>query len=195
MPTSFRVNEADLAFILRQIRIAEAHSGGTSLTQAIQNEYGVSASDANLVPFGLRTVDGSLNNLAPGQENFGAADQPFPRMLDPQYVNDPDGDSIDFDGGGPAPAMVQGNYGQSGPVVDADPRTISNLIVNQTVDNPAALYAALKIAGITGIAATAAVAAIQAVHTAKQVAESALVVAQAQYDAALQRAGRRIGRR
>ncbi len=185
MATSFRVNEADLTFILRQIKIAEAHSGGISLTQAIQNEFGLSPSDANLVPFGLRTVDGSLNNLAPGQENFGAAGQPFPRLLDPQFLNDTDGDQIDLDGPGGMPPVQQGDYGQPSNVIDADPRTISNLIVNQTVDNPAALYAALKLAGITGIAATAAVAAIQSAHGAHQNAQTALIVAQAQYDAAL----------
>ncbi len=141
MATSFTINEADLAFILRQIKIAEAHSGGTSLTQAIQNEYGLSASDANLVPFGLRTVDGTLNNLAPGKENFGAADQPFPRMLDPKYVNDIDGDEIDFDGPGGMDPMIQGNYQLPGNVVDADPRTITNLIANQTINNPAAVTA------------------------------------------------------
>ena len=186
MPTSFHINAADLAFILRQIRIAEAHTGGVSLTQAIQNEYGVSATDANLVPFGLRTVDGSLNNLAPGQEQFGAADQPFPRMLDPIYVNDPDGDAIDFDGPGPAPGISQGNYGQSGNVVDADPRTISNLIVDQSLNNPAAIIAALKLADITGADATAAVAAIQAAHAALQAAHVAAAASSPAAIAALQ---------
>ncbi|MBU2359366.1 MAG: hypothetical protein KKB02_10615, partial [Alphaproteobacteria bacterium] len=139
--TDFNVNQDDLAFILRNIKVAEAHSGGMTLTAAIQAAYGVDANDANLLPAGLRTVTGVYNNLAPGNEMLGAADTPFPRITDPAFVNDPDGDSIDFDGPGGQPATVQGNYGIPGNVVDADPRTISNLIVNQTIDNPAAIAA------------------------------------------------------
>jgi Ca2+-binding RTX toxin-like protein len=184
MATSFHVNVEDLMFILRQIKISEAHSGGLSLTQAIQNEYGGTVADANLVPFGLRTVDGSLNNLAPGQEGFGAADQTFSRMLDPIYVNDADGDSIDFNGPAPGGEVVQGNYGIAGNVVDADPRTISNLIVDQSVNNPAAILAALKYAGIEGADASAALAAIQAANVAVKAAQlAASAVTQTALDA------------
>ncbi len=137
--TSFHVNMNDLDFIFKQIKIAEAHSGGITLTQAIMESYGVSASDANLVPAGLRTVSGTLNNLV--NPAWGAADTPFPRITDPAYINDNDGDSIDFDGPGGMDPLVQGNYGNTGNVVDSDPRTISNLIVNQTIDNPAAVAA------------------------------------------------------
>ena len=38
-----------------------------------------------LVSFGLRTVDGSCNNLVPGQEFHGAADQVFPRLTTPVF--------------------------------------------------------------------------------------------------------------
>src|SRR3712207_6852669 len=31
------------------------------------------------LPWGLRTVDGTCNNLVPGQAHFGAADAVFPR--------------------------------------------------------------------------------------------------------------------
>jgi Ca2+-binding RTX toxin-like protein len=167
MATSFSINQADLAFILKQIRIAELHSGGMALTDAIQTVYGTTISDAALVPFGLRTVDGSLNNLrsAAGRE-FGAADTLFPRLTDPVFLNDADGDSIDFDGPAGAPPVVQGNYGLPGNVVDADPRIISNLIDNQTAANPAAVQAALNHAGITGAAATTARAAIATAHAA-----------------------------
>ena len=52
--TAFTVNRADLEFILRQIQLAEATSLAytpTPLTivQAIQQAYGVSASDAALM--------------------------------------------------------------------------------------------------------------------------------------------------
>ncbi|MDG1117942.1 MAG: peroxidase family protein, partial [Flavimaricola sp.] len=138
--TFFHVNQADLEFILRQIRVSEAHSNGTDLVEAIMAEYGVSAGDANILPVGLRTVSGTLNNLA--NPNWGAADQPIPRLSTPDFRDIGVG-SIDFDG--PAPGsmdpLVQGDYGVAGNVVDSSPRTISNLVVNQTVDNPAAVDA------------------------------------------------------
>ena len=138
--TDFNVNQDDLAFILRNIKVAEAHSGGMSLTAAIQAAYGVDANDANILPAGLRTVSGAYNNLAPGKELWGAADTAFPRITDPAFVTDAQG-SIDFDGPGPAPAQSQGDYSKTGNVIDSAPRTISNLIVNQTIDNPAAVAA------------------------------------------------------
>jgi Ca2+-binding RTX toxin-like protein len=51
------------------------------------------------------------------------------------------------------PGYVPGNnnnYGAPGSVVDADPRLISNLVVDQTPGNPAAIAAALRAAGHTG---------------------------------------------
>ncbi len=142
--TAFSVNRADLEFILRQIQLAESTSAAYSPTpltivQAIQQAYGVSAADAALLPYGLRTVDGSHNNLLPGRTLWGAADQLFPRLTAPRYRDDADGDALAL--GPSAPPLVNGNYGQPGSVVDADPRTISNLIVSMTVDNPAAVEA------------------------------------------------------
>ena len=51
-------------------------------------------------------------------------------------------------------------------VVDADPRTISNLIADQTLNNPAAISAALTYAGITGAAQMTAISQIQAARVA-----------------------------
>ncbi len=157
MTTSFSVNVHDLEFILRQIKIAEAHAGedgvgGISLRQAIQNEYGVSALDAALVPFGLRTVDGRFNNLLPSNVDYGASDTAFPRLTTPVYNFENDED--------PFFGVTNTDYGQSGNVVDTDPRTISNLIVDQTAANPAAILAALKVNGIEGDAAITAQTAI-----------------------------------
>ena len=53
-----------------------------------------------------------------------------------------------------------------GTVVDADPRTISNLIADQTLNNPAAISAALTYAGITGAAQMTAISQIQAARVA-----------------------------
>ncbi|WP_414690010.1 helix-turn-helix domain-containing protein, partial [Nocardioides sp.] len=38
-----------------------------------------------LVSYGLRTVDGSCNNLVAGQERFGAADELFPRLTAAEF--------------------------------------------------------------------------------------------------------------
>lgn len=170
MSTSFHVNNQDLAFILKQIKVAELHAGGMTTVQAIQQVYNVSAQDAALLPAGLRTVDGRDNNLLPGQEDLGAGQTPFPRLTEPVYGDDQDGDSIPL---GPHATLTNTNYGQPGNVVDADPRTISNLIVDQTAGNPAAVYAALKVLGITGSDATAAVNAITSAHQATATAASA----------------------
>jgi Ca2+-binding RTX toxin-like protein len=104
-------NKSDLEFILKQIFIAEAHADGASLSDLLPNSQ---------VPFGLRTVDGSYNNLVAGQSEFGAADNSFLRLLDAQY---------------------RAAYAGTGTVVDPQPRIISNLIVDQTANNPAAVAA------------------------------------------------------
>ncbi|WP_433740236.1 peroxidase family protein [Pseudomonas putida] len=104
-------SKSDLEFILKQIFIAEAHADGASLIDLLPNSQ---------VPFGLRTVDGSYNNLVAGQSGFGAADNSFLRLLDPAY---------------------RASYQGTGSVVDPQPRIISNLIVDQTANNPAAVAA------------------------------------------------------
>ena len=38
-----------------------------------------------LLQWGLRTVDGSHNNIVPGQEQYGAADRIFPRLAPPEF--------------------------------------------------------------------------------------------------------------
>jgi Ca2+-binding RTX toxin-like protein len=142
MATSFNVNKGDLQFILKQIEIAELHAGGISLTAAIQQVYGISATNAALSPFGLRTVDGQDNNLLFGQSELGAADTLFPRLTTPVFLNDADGDQMPLGPvGSGAPTITNNNYGLPGSVADADPRIISNLIVDQTINNPAAVDA------------------------------------------------------
>src|SRR5262245_46628956 len=119
---------SDLEFILDQILIAEHQAAGESLLDILPNVQ---------VPFGLRTVSGALNNLAPGNESFGEADNVFPRLLDPVFRNE--GDEQPFPlGPPPAPVVTNTNYNSTINVVDSDPRIISNLIVDQTANNPAA---------------------------------------------------------
>ena len=122
-------DRSDLEFILAQIEIAERNAAGESLLDILPNVQ---------VPWGLRTVDGSFNNLVfidslgIDQTGFGAADTVFPRALTPTFR------TADF---GTSYAQT------SGTVVDAQPRIISNLIVDQTANNPAALAAAAGIPG------------------------------------------------
>src|SRR6185295_13272768 len=123
---------SDLDFILKQIKIAEAHVAGTPLQDLIPNIR---------LAYGLRTVDGSENNLLQqagfNQTDFGAADTVFPRLLTPVF-RDADPVPAGFPGAGTPTSYTQ----TSGFVFDSDPRTISNLIVDQTANNPAAVAAA-----------------------------------------------------
>ena len=142
----FVVTAGDLSFILKQIKIAERHSATCDDVQPRAARWSGPAADQipdRLTSYGLRTVDGSCNNLFPGRENFAAADQPFPRLTDAVF-RDAEDSPPDFFGpaAGTGPeqqlhAEVAGNV-----VVDSQPRVISNLIVDQTSTNPAAVAAA-----------------------------------------------------
>ena len=86
----FTVSAADLSYILDQIKIGEAHVVNT--TSATGPCGALLGNGPNQIPspllaFGIRTVDGSCNNLQAGQEKFGAADQAFPRLA-PGVFND-----------------------------------------------------------------------------------------------------------
>ncbi|ESS71955.1 hypothetical protein MGMO_81c00010 [Methyloglobulus morosus KoM1] len=145
--SGFTVTPADLAYILQQIKIAEAHVvapnpdliGDPDNCQALIGP-GSNQLPNNLVSFGLRTVDGSCNNLVPGQEKHGAADQAFPRLTVPNFERPAEArpaNLVDFPPSGPT------NFNQtSGFVYDSQPRMISNLIVDQTSTNLAAVAAA-----------------------------------------------------
>jgi Ca2+-binding RTX toxin-like protein len=153
---------SDLDFILAQIKIAEAHAAGQPL-------FG----DGGLVPtynssLGLRTVDGTFNNLLPGQEQWGAANNPFPENLPLDFR--PASDVLDLNG--PAPGgLTAGDYSPSNNpgniVVDSTLRTISNLIVDQSLGNPAAVFKALQTGGVAP-ADLATVQAVLDIHNAFQ---------------------------
>ena len=108
---NFTVNQDDLAYILKQIVISEREVAGESLQSII-------GPNAAILPWGLRHVDGSNNNLLPDGQFVGAADQILPRLLDPNFRNDQDGDQLPL---GPPPnvdsntdadfvLMLKGNY-------------------------------------------------------------------------------------
>jgi Ca2+-binding RTX toxin-like protein len=173
--SDFTINLADLNKILEQIKIAEAHAAGGDLLTII-------GQDAALLPMGLRTVDGTYNQLI-GNTNAGAADELFPRLLTPEYRDLATGETISFGPG--SPVITNTNYdpnlGVNPPgvnpdsVVDSAPRTISNLIVDQSINNPAALAAALRYAEVPPldqVAITTAAYAIQAAALAAGAAQA-----------------------
>ncbi len=133
---------SDLDFILEQIKIAEAHAAGQPL-------YG----PGGLVPaynlaMGLRTVDGTYNHLLPGQEEWGAADNQFPGLLDPNYRPAENVPPAFLPPGSPAvPTSYNPSNNPGSMVFDSSLRTISNLLVDQTLGNPAAILTALQRAG------------------------------------------------
>ncbi|MBS2938848.1 Ig-like domain-containing protein [Nocardioides sp. J2M5] len=139
----FTVSKGDLTFILRQIRISERHANTLTAADPCGTLVG---SGPNQIPdrltsYGLRTVDGSCNNLFPGRSRWGSADQVFPRLVDPTFR---EAEGIDagalFPG---SPGKDASSYAQkTGSVYDSQPRLVSNLVVDQTATNPAAVAAA-----------------------------------------------------
>ena len=79
----FNINAEDLRFIYQQILVAQDHAAGGTLLGPGPNQV----SDPQL-PRGLRTVDGSFNNLVPGQNAFGRADRVFRRKRDVVLAED-----------------------------------------------------------------------------------------------------------
>src|SRR4029079_10452689 len=158
----FNVTVGDLSFILKQINIAEHHAGvqivRPSPTHPAPSNVcerlvgpGPNQVPDRLTPYGLRTVGGECNNLFPAgsvgnRPFFAASDQLFPRLPGPVFRDaDAVPDSIPLNRlapGTPAPPERTTYKSKRGDVIDAQPRVISNLVVDQTSDNPAAIAAA-----------------------------------------------------
>src|SRR3954467_14804797 len=135
----FTLTTGDLHFILHQVQIAEHHAATSTASNPCGTLVGPGPDQIpdRLTSYGLRTVDGSCNNLFPGRETFAAADQPFPRLAKPPVFKAAEASPPGF------PAQASSSYAQKkGFVYDSQPRTISNLIVDQTSTNPAAIRAA-----------------------------------------------------
>ena len=167
---------SDLDFILAQIKVAEKHAAYTAnpIDPNAAPLYGVGLDgQVGSVPtytlsIGLRTVDGQYNNLLPGQEKWGAADQQFPELLDPAFrpAEEPCPIPMDLVRAGNAhlattihPTTRTRWYSTS------SLRTISNLIVDQTLGNPAAIMKGLQVGGVVD-ASLANVALVQAIYDA-----------------------------
>src|ERR1700712_5166978 len=125
----FTVTPADLAFILKQIKISERHS------RAFQGNPDPGTR------YGLRTVDGSCNNLFATRDTFAASDVAFPRLTTPVFSG-AEASPTDFFGPGSGTVPSSSYAQKKGFVFDTQPRLISNLIVDQTSTNPAAVSAA-----------------------------------------------------
>src|SRR3954467_8764775 len=146
----FTINAEDLRFIFHAIEVAQANSAGGVLLGSGPNQVNlntpISAACANgaacpgdpQLPVGLRTVDGSFNNIVPipDQHLFGAADLLFPRLTTPRFRA--------AEGGTSYATIPQTD------VVDSQPRIISNLIVDQSENNPAAKTVATNPCGSGG---------------------------------------------
>ena len=138
----FNLNRADLRFILQQIKISERHVETLTPTNPcrtllgngpdqIPNDNGAGVE----LPWGLRTVDGTCNNLRPNQGDFGATDKEFVRITPKTHrvaETAPAGPNW------PAANADPSDYGIPGTVYDSTPRMISNLIADQTVTNDSA---------------------------------------------------------
>lgn len=173
---NFTVNLDDLAFILKQIKIAEASTN--PVTGAAENLPALVGS--TLLPFGLRTVDGTWNSLLPGQMLMGSADQLMPRLVaaDLQMAQVRPAGLF-----APTAGTTVTTYAQTtGNVYDTQPRVASNLISDQTANNPAAVAAALQLIGHADPLGEAVVIAgfnttLQAQHALVKTAEAGILAA------------------
>ena len=144
----FVINGEDLRFIFHAIEVAQFNAAGNPLLgpgpfqvnlrtpiSAACDPAGAACPSDPQQPVGLRTVDGSFNNLVPipDQHMFGAADRLFPRLTTPNF----------------RPAEQGTSYADktNTNVFDSQPRIISNLIVDDTATNPAAVAAAAQTPG------------------------------------------------
>ncbi|MFG1606599.1 peroxidase family protein [Actinoplanes sp. NPDC049265] len=141
----FTITPADLAYILKQIKIAEAHvrntTSATGPCGALLGD-GPDQLPSPLLAFGLRTVDGSCNHLTKGEETYGASDQIFPRLGGKNFKAAENAPAGLFGPGSPSFPTTYADKSAGNTVVDSQPRLISNLIADQTSNNPAALAAA-----------------------------------------------------
>jgi Ca2+-binding RTX toxin-like protein len=144
---SFEILPSDLDFILKQIKISENHAAGGNLLCPTSTDTSGTCVPHPMLPWGLRTVDGSSNNLLPNQSKFGAADQVFKRLL-PVQLRDAEATPPFAPGNNaPTPGPMTSYKQTSGFTYDSQPRVISNLIVDLTTDNPAAVAVAEKVEG------------------------------------------------
>ena len=137
----FVVNREDLRFIFHQIQVAQEHVRTLTASNPCGTLLGPGPLQVNdpQLPTGLRTVDGSCNNLVqvPDQHKFGSADRLFPRLATPVFRDAEQGTSYK--------QKLLNNV-----VIDSQPRIITNLIADQSETNPAAVAVATHPCGSGG---------------------------------------------
>nr|WP_306238999.1 peroxidase family protein [Ornithinimicrobium cryptoxanthini] len=148
---AFRLIPADLEFILKQIEISEAHAYAMETGDQTYSLLCTDNQDTSnkcvrspMLPHGLRTVDGSFNNLE-FDTATGKSNELMPRLLPIRWR---EGETA------PPGAPTAGDtsmcedpagtcYEQyDGLVYDSQPRVISNLVVDNTTNNPTVAEAA-----------------------------------------------------
>jgi len=146
--SGFVINREDLRFIFHQIMVGQTHATTFSALHPCDTLLGPGPFQVNGIgnpngnpqlPVGLRTVDGSCNNLVPvpDQHAFGKADRLFPRQTKPVFKDAEQGTS----------------YKQkllNNTVIDSQPRIVTNLIADQSDANPAAVAVATHPCGSGG---------------------------------------------
>ena len=159
----FNVTQGDLEFIIKQIDISEDHAEATLTdpndsplclpgktfdvaTQTYRDSQGYCVGSPTM-PYGLRTVDGRWNNLLPAQDGYGTAQEVFPRLLKAEYKDADVTPPFAPGNNSPNPGAATSYNQTQGFVYDSDPRTISNLIVDQTVNNAAAVEVMNRVEG------------------------------------------------
>jgi len=158
-----QVTAADLYAILLEVKVYEDHNNAIKQFTLTNGRPPTVEESADLLltlngglpmePIGIRTTSGVFNNLPPGNPTFTTADQPFPRMVPADFSRPGVAPAGGFDTNGPAPGGVLTNTSYApnavpgNNVVDASPRLISNLILDQSVNNPAAVQAAARWGG------------------------------------------------
>ncbi|HET9594381.1 MAG TPA: peroxidase family protein [Anaeromyxobacteraceae bacterium] len=134
----FSIDSGDLRFIFHQIEVGQFHAAGGALLGTGPNQVNLNGVADPQLPIGLRTVDGTFNNLVPipDQHLFGSADRLFPRLTTPMF----------------RPAERGTSYATKTDtaVIDSQPRIITNLIVDQSAANPAAAAVAAHPCGSGG---------------------------------------------
>ncbi|MBU1335926.1 MAG: heme peroxidase [Alphaproteobacteria bacterium] len=163
----------DLEFILKQIKIAEAHTDAINAGADPRTALEALVSSP-LLPLGLRTVDGTLNNFQSNYVTSGASDVAMTRLLDPIYKT---AELATARPGMPQPTVPTSYNQTSGSVYDSQPRVISNLVADQSLNNPAAIAGALASLGITGAAALAIVNEVMTLQAQVRAAEAAVASA------------------
>lgn len=158
-----QITSADLYAILLEVKVYEEHNSAIKQFTLANGRPPTVDESAQLLlalngglpmePIGIRTTSGVFNNLPPGNPSFTTADQVFPRMVPADFSRPGVAPAGGFDTNGPAPggvvtnASYLPNAAPGNNVVDVQPRLISNLILDQSVRNPAAVQAAARFGG------------------------------------------------